>query len=382
MGEDDRANYGSLCMRLFAPNAGYFFMSEFDKIMAKAFKLAEKGLGYTSPNPAVGAILIKDGEIIGQGHHRKAGLPHAEIEALKIAGEKARGATLITTLEPCSHFGKTPPCADAIISAGIVRVVSATCDPNPVVCGQGFSKLRKAGIEVIDDILRDRANEFYRPYAKFITTGLPFVTLKFAQSLDGRIATKSGNSQWISSPESLLYAHKLRAINDAIIVGRRTLETDNPKLTTRLVKGPNPIRIVLSASGKVPLNKDLFTDNQSPTYVATLSASARNSQGNFQVIQVRGGRKGLIIKDLLSRLAKMGIMTVLVEGGSGVFTSFLSQKAADKIVACTAPILIGDGLDAIGDLGVKKLNAALKLSDVQLEKSGPDFIISGYLKWK
>jgi diaminohydroxyphosphoribosylaminopyrimidine deaminase/5-amino-6-(5-phosphoribosylamino)uracil reductase len=357
-------------------------MGEFDKIMAKAFRLAEKGLGYTSPNPAVGALLLKDGEIIAKGYHRKAGLPHAEIEALKAAGEKARGATLFTTLEPCSHFGKTPPCVDAIITARVSKVVSATCDPNPLVCGRGFSRLKEAGIDVVCDVLKEQAIEFYRPYAKFISTGLPYVTLKYAQSLDGRIATKTGNSQWISSQQSLLYSHKLRAVNDAIVIGRGTLVSDNPQLTTRLVNGHNPIRIVISSSGKLPLNRAIFTDGLSPTFVATLSKTIRNSGGHFQVIPVRGGRTGLIIKDLLGRLAKMGIMTVLVEGGSGVLTSFLMQKAADKIVVCTAPIIIGEGIEAIGDLRIKKLSSSIKLNNVQINQTGPDIIVSGYLDWK
>ncbi|HBC47700.1 MAG TPA: bifunctional diaminohydroxyphosphoribosylaminopyrimidine deaminase/5-amino-6-(5-phosphoribosylamino)uracil reductase RibD [candidate division Zixibacteria bacterium] len=357
-------------------------MGEFDKIMAKAFRLAEKGLGYTSPNPAVGAILFRDGEIIAKGYHRKAGLPHAEIEALNVAGERARGATLFTTLEPCSHFGKTPPCVDAVIAAGVSKVVSAAFDPNPLVRGRGFSRLKDAGIEVIFDVLKEEAVDFYRPYTKFITTGFPFVTLKYAQSLDGRLATKTGNSQWISSKQSLLYSHKLRAINDAIIIGRQTLISDNPQLTTRLVKGPNPIRIVVSASGKLPFNRAIFTDGLSSTYVATLSRAIRNSADHFQVISVRGGRKGLILKDLLSKLAKMGVMTALVEGGSRMLTSFLSQKAADKIVVCTAPILIGDGISAIGDLGIKKLTDSLKLVDVRIRPSGPDIIVSGYLDWK
>ncbi len=365
----------------FGPEVWGFFMGEFDKIMAKAFRLAEKGVGYTSPNPSVGAILLKDGQIIASGYHRKAGLPHAEIEALKIAGENARGTTLVTTLEPCSHFGKTPPCTEAIINAGITRVISAVCDPNPIVCGKGFERLRNAGIEVITDVLGWRAHEFYRPYFKFITAGIPFVTLKYAQSLDGRIATRTGHSKWISSEESLVFAHKLRAINDAVIVGRKTLIVDNPKLTTRMVNGPNPIRRVLSASGKMPLNKAVFIDSDSPTYVATLAGSIRNSRNDFQVIPVRGGSKGIVIKDLLSRLAKMGIMTVLVEGGSETLTSFLSQKAADKIVICIAPILIGKGLDAIGDLGVKQLGRSIKLKEIQYKMAGPDMIVSGIPAW-
>jgi diaminohydroxyphosphoribosylaminopyrimidine deaminase/5-amino-6-(5-phosphoribosylamino)uracil reductase len=363
------------------PEVRAFFMGEFDKIMTRAFKLAEKGLGRTSPNPAVGAVILRDGEIIATGYHRKAGLPHAEIEALKAAGEKAKGATLVTTLEPCSHFGKTPPCTDAIIRAGITKVISAICDPNPIVCGHGFKRLRDAGIEVADKVLTDRAREFYRPYSKFISTGFPFVTLKWAQSLDGRLATKTGNSQWVSSQKSLLYSHKLRAINDAIIIGRKTLLADNPRLTTRLVKGPNPIRIIISASGRLPADRMAFTDRQSPTYVATLPANVRKASGNFQFIAVRGARNGLILKELLLKLGKMGIMSVLVEGGSGTLTSFLSQKAADKIVVSAAPILIGDGIEAVGDLGIKELINSIKLSQLKVKKAGSDLIIIGYPIW-
>ncbi len=357
-------------------------MSEFDKIMARAFKLAEKGMGRTSPNPAVGAVLLKDGEIISTGYHRKAGLPHAEIEALNAAGDKARGATLVTTLEPCSHFGKTPPCADAIIEAGIAKVVSAISDPNPLVRGRGFKRLRDAGIEVVDGVLTEQAKEFYRPYFKFISTGLPYVTLKWAQSLDGRIATKIGNSQWISSQPSQIYSHKLRAVNDAIIVGRKTVIFDNPRLTTRLVKGPNPIRVVISGSGRLPGNRALFIDGQSPTYVATLPKTVRKGRGKFQFISVRKGRNGLVLKDLLGKLAKMGIMSVLVEGGSGVITSFLSQKMADKIIVFAAPILIGDGIQAVGDLGINKLVNSIKLSELQVKRAGPDLMIIGYPVWE
>jgi diaminohydroxyphosphoribosylaminopyrimidine deaminase/5-amino-6-(5-phosphoribosylamino)uracil reductase len=357
-------------------------MSEFDKIMARAFRLAEKGLGRTSPNPAVGAVILKDGEVIATGYHRKAGLPHAEIEALKAAGDKARGATLVTTLEPCSHFGKTPPCADAIIDAGITKVISAICDPNPLVCGAGFKRLRNSGIEVIDGILSRKAHDFYRPYSKFISTGLPFVTLKWAQSLDGRIATKIGNSRWISSHKSRVYSHRLRATNDAIIVGRKTVLSDNPSLTTRLVKGPNPIRIVISASGRLPGNKALFTDGQSPTYVATLPKIARKGSGKFRYISVRGMHGKLIIKDLLSKLGKMGITSVLIEGGSGVITSFLSQKAADRIIVIAAPLLIGDGIQAVGDLGIKKLIDSIKMNEIKIRKVGLDLIISGHPVWK
>jgi diaminohydroxyphosphoribosylaminopyrimidine deaminase/5-amino-6-(5-phosphoribosylamino)uracil reductase len=356
--------------------------NEYERLMKKAFRLAEKGLGYTSPNPPVGAIVVKDGEIVGAGYHRKAGGPHAEAVALKRAGERAHGATLVVTLEPCSHFGKTPPCADSIIAAGVTRVVSATCDPNPVVAGSGYRKLREAGVEVTDGVLKERAREFYRPYFKYIKTGLSFVTLKYAQTLDGRIATKTGHSQWISSQESLIYSHKLRAINDAILVGSGTLRHDNPKLTTRLVKGKNPIRIVLSESGQFPIDRDIFTDGQSQTYIATYDGNGQNEIAGNKVLQLKRGKYGLDLRGLLAQLGQMGIMSLLVEGGAGVLTSFLLQQLADKIVVCVAPLMIGKGIEAIGELGIERLDNAIRLEGVETAKSGPDCLISGYPIWR
>jgi diaminohydroxyphosphoribosylaminopyrimidine deaminase/5-amino-6-(5-phosphoribosylamino)uracil reductase len=371
-------------------------MAEIEKLMTRAFRLAEKGLGWTSPNPPVGAILYKDGEVVGAGYHRQAGLPHAEIEALKKAGDRAKGATLVVTLEPCSHFGKTPPCADAIIAAGVTKVVSATCDPNPVVCGRGYRKLQDSGIEVVDGVLREKAKEFYESYFKSIKTGLPFVTLKFAQSLDGRLATKTGHSQWISSPESLQFSHGLRAINDAILIGSGTLRKDNPQLTTRLVGGSNPIRVVLTRSGRFPRNRNVFTDGQSPTFVATSAKLRAGANNGFQIIPVKSARTGaggnrgsrgvvkqyLELRDLLVRLSKMDVMSLLVEGGSGALTSFLEQRLADKIIVCISPIIIGDGKSSIGDLGVKVLDDSIKLERVDIKHLGPDTIITGYPVWK
>jgi diaminohydroxyphosphoribosylaminopyrimidine deaminase/5-amino-6-(5-phosphoribosylamino)uracil reductase len=356
-------------------------MGEFDKLMARAFKLAGKGLGYTSPNPPVGAILIKDGVTIATGYHRRAGMPHAEIEAIKMAGEKARGSTLITTLEPCSHQGKTPPCDEAIIAAGIIRVISAISDPNPKVAGNGYKRLRASGVDIIDGVLAEQAREFYRPYFKFITTGMPFVTLKFAQSIDGRIATRIGHSQWISSPESLVLSHKLRGINDAILVGSGTLRKDNPQLTTRLVKGLNPIRIVLSQSGKFPLKRALFTDGQSPTFVATSVSQIRNSKRPFEFIALRKQAAGLNLRDLLRKLGEMGIVSLLVEGGGGVLTSFMKQRLVNKLVVCIAPMVIGKGIEAMGDLGIAKIDKAINFENPEIKQFGTDIVFSGYPIW-
>ncbi len=356
-------------------------MGEFDKLMRKAFELAEKGLGYTSPNPAVGAIIAKDHRTISDGFHRKAGGPHAEIVAIKKAGGEAYGATLITTLEPCDHFGKTPPCVNAIIEAGIKKVVSPIIDKNPVVNGKGFERLKAAGIDVVVGPLKEYAEEFYRPYFKFITTNKPYVTLKYAQSVDGRIAAGAGSSQWISSPQSLKYSHKLRASNDAILIGAGTLRKDDPLLTTRLVKGTNPIRIILSSSGKIPYDKKLFKDKAAPTYVAFSKLSKIKKTKGVEYLPTENGKDGISLESLLTNLGKIGVMNLLVEGGAGALTSFLKQKQADKIIICIAPMIIGDGIVAIGDLGIKKMADTIKIDNVETISSGPDFIISGRPVW-
>lgn len=350
--------------------------------MAKAFDLAEKGLGYTSPNPAVGALLFKRGRIIASGYHRRAGLPHAEMEVIKKAGNNSRGATLITTLEPCSHQGKTPACTDSIISAGIRKVVGAITDKNPKVSGRGYRKLRKAGIEVVNRVLEKKASRFYEPYFKFITTGMPFVTLKFAQSIDGRIATKSGNSRWISSPESLKRSHKLRGITDCVLIGNGTLSLDDSKLTTKLAKGPNPIRVLLSASGRINRRRTMFTNGAAPTYIATAAKSDLKQNGDFEIIRVKKLKSGLDLKDLLTKLGKLDVVSLVVEGGSQVLTSFIKQRMADKIMIVIAPIVIGDGIPAFRNLGVKTIKDSIALEGMEWIKSGPDLLVGGRPVWR
>jgi diaminohydroxyphosphoribosylaminopyrimidine deaminase/5-amino-6-(5-phosphoribosylamino)uracil reductase len=362
-----------------SPEVWGFLLADFEKLMKSAFKLAEKGAGYTSPNPPVGAIIYKDGRVIARGYHKKAGRPHAEMEAIRKAGEIARDSTMVVTLEPCSHHGKTPPCVDAIKSAGIKRVVGAVVDKNPLVSGRGFKALEAAGIEVVRDVLQPKALEFYKPYFKFITTGLPFVTLKYAQSLDGRIATKSGDSRWISSDESLKLSHQLRAVNDSILIGNNTLKRDDPLLTTRLVKGPNPIRIVLSRSGKINLKRSLFIDKAAPTFVATPATTKEGKCENTISLSMKKGE--IDLEDLLKRLGKMGIVSLLVEGGSSVLTSFIRQRQADRIVVCIAPGITGKGIEAIGELGIHKIGNSIRFENVQWRNSGPDMIMIGDPVW-
>jgi diaminohydroxyphosphoribosylaminopyrimidine deaminase/5-amino-6-(5-phosphoribosylamino)uracil reductase len=289
------------------------------------------------------------------------------------------GATIITTLEPCAHHGKTPPCTDAIIAAGIKKVVSATVDSNPIVNGRGHARLMRAGIEVVDGVLADFAGQYYAPYFKFITTRMPFVTIKFAQSIDGRLATKSGDSKWISSQESLKYSHYLRKINDAILVGANTVRNDDPRLTTRLVKGKNPVRIILSPAGRPNPKAKVFSDRAAQTFVAT--SSGRKSNAGFNLIPVPKTRSGLDLRQLLKKLGKMDITSLLVEGGAETITSFLSQKLVDRIEVCMAPILIGEGINSVGELRIEKVKQALKLKKVSYSKFGRDIIIKGTPVW-
>ena len=357
-----------------------FLLEDFEKLMTAAFKQAEKGLGYTSPNPPVGAILYKNGKIIARGYHKRAGMPHAEIEAIRKAGKQSENSTLFVTLEPCSHQGKTPPCVDAIIAAGIKTVVGAVSDKNPAVAGKGYRRLKAAGIEVINNVLRKKALDFYAPYFKFITTGVPFVTLKFAQSIDGRLAAKTGHSRWISSPESLKLSHELRAVSDAILIGNNTVRADNPLLTTRLIKGSNPVRIVLSGLGRIDPGRKIFKDKSAPTYIATSSKTAIPGFKNTIRLKRRG--VGLDLNDLLIKLGNMGIVSLLVEGGSGVLTSFLNRKLADRVIACIAPIIIGAGIDSIGELGVRNIGKSVILDELEWKKLGPDLIVSGKPVWR
>ena len=240
-----------------------------EKFMREALRIAKNAEGRTSPNPMVGAVIVRDEKIIAEGWHRKAGTPHAEIHALNMAGDLAKDSTLYVTLEPCSHFGRTPPCANAIVNAGIKKVVIAMTDPNPKVAGRGIEILKNAGIEVEVGILEDQARRLNEVFIKWITTQKPFVTLKTAMSLDGKIAAATGQSQWITSEESRRKVHQLRDINDAIMVGIGTVLADNPSLTTRIDGGKNPIRIIVDSQLRTPINANVIVDGQAKTIIAT-----------------------------------------------------------------------------------------------------------------
>ena len=358
--------------------------------MQRAFQLARAALGTTSPNPAVGAVIVRDGQVVGEGATAPPGGPHAEAAALRQAGARARGATLYTTLEPCAHHGRTPPCTDAIIAAGVAEVAIAALDPDAQVDGRGLARLREAGIELR---LGDGAAEgaaHYEPYFHHRRTGLPFVAAKFAATLDGRIAAVSGDSRWISGPEARAWAHRMRPTLDAILVGVETIIVDNPQLTARPPDAvgpvPQPLRVVLDSRGRTPLHARVL-DEQTParTLIATTEAAptewreaiaARGAQA--VLLPARDGRVDL--NALLEHLSReRGVVLLLVEGGGEVLGSFFDQRLVNKVYAVVAPMLIGgDAQTAVRGRGAERMADALRLSDLELQQLGADLLVSGY----
>ena len=358
--------------------------------MREAVRLARKGIGKTSPNPVVGAVIVRNGKIIGRGYHRKYGDWHAEINAIKDANDKnssVKGATAYITLEPCSHYGKTPPCVDTLIKEKIRRVVVGTLDPNPSVNSKGIKTLRSKGIKVDVGILEDECRELNEHYFKFIKSGIPYVTVKYAQTLDGRIATKTGNSQWISSEALRKYVHRLRAVNDCIMVGVGTVIADDPQLTVRYVRGKNPLRVVVDSKLRIPLRSSVLKDDSPQRTIVDTTSKARSRKvtsvknlGAEVLVVKKDKNGGVSLRDLLRELGKRGIASVMVEGGSEIITSLLKANLVDKMIILTAPKIMGKGLEAIGDLGVCKIKDAIKFSSFKTMQKGDDFVFEGYIK--
>lgn len=314
--------------------------------MKIALDLARTAEGQTSPNPLVGAVCVKDGQILGTGAHLKAGTPHAEVHALRMAGEAAKGADLYVTLEPCAHTGKTPPCANLIVETGIKRVIIASIDPNPSVNGRGIQILQDAGIEVITGVLQEEAEQLNRAFFHFLTYGKPFVTLKAGMTLDGRLATQYGDSKWITSEASRADVHQLRHQHDAILVGVETVLHDNPFLTTRLPHGgKNPIRIILDRRLRTPKTSHVITDGVVETIIFTLeSATEEVDFSDYPLVSVvKIADHVNFLAEVLRILAKKGIMTLFVEGGARVHSSFIDEGLADQLYLYIAPKLIGNG---------------------------------------
>ena len=367
--------------------------ADFDKAVAEFFmrlalEEAARGLGRTSPNPVVGAVLVKGGRILARGYHKRAGTPHAEVVAMEAAGSKARGADLYTTLEPCDHYGRTPPCSQAILAAGVRRVIVASADPNPRVNGKGVTRLRRAGVEVLTGILKEEADRLNRPFFKAMRTGLPYVTLKAAATLDGKLATATGDSRWVTGEPARAWVHRLRDQVDVVLVGANTARLDNPQLTTRLPdgQGKDPVRVVVDSHLRLSPQLKVFTQ-QSParTVVATLEdpngrKARRLLQAGALVWQVPDKEGRIDLEALLRRIASEGLNHVLVEGGSQVFGSLLREGLADALALFLAPKLVGgDGLSWTGALGVRRMADALHLRDFSLERLGDDVLLQARL---
>ncbi|HQI26236.1 MAG TPA: bifunctional diaminohydroxyphosphoribosylaminopyrimidine deaminase/5-amino-6-(5-phosphoribosylamino)uracil reductase RibD [Candidatus Paceibacterota bacterium] len=358
-----------------------------DDYMKLALGLARKGQGYASPNPMVGAVLVKNNEIIGKGFHHRCGAAHAEVNAINSARTDVVGATLYVTLEPCCHHGQTPPCTDAIIKSKIRRVVIGSIDANPLVSCRGINQLQASGIEVKTGVLEKECRALNEVFFHYMQTKLPFITLKFAQTLDGRIASAVGNSKWISCDKSLTYAHKLRAQHDAILVGINTVITDNPELTVRHVRGRNPLRVVVDSKLKIsPKAKVLQNLGKTKTLIATTKKPAdtafkKISATGAVILPCRADKKGRVdLKDLFKKLAARNISSVLVEGGAQIITSMLRDNLAQRIVVVIAPKILGTGVQAVGDLNIKRIDAAKKLTIQKILKRGDDIIIDSRLQ--
>ena len=332
--------------------------------MRRAIKLAEKGLGSTSPNPMVGAVIVQSGEEIASGWHRKCGHLHAEIEALNLISGNAEGATLYVTLEPCCTYGKTPPCVDAIVNAGIRRVVVASVDPNPIHAGQGIKALRKHGLEVVVGVGEKGAQLLNETFFCWIRYQRPYVLLKLAITVDGKIATKNGESKWITCSKSRQKVQKLRRWADAILVGAETIRQDNPQLIVKNLGkfGNQPLRIIASRSGNLGKNPKVKTDNLSETRV--VSFDTKEEWQNY-----------------FKSLGKEGICSILIEGGGEIAGMFIQDNLVDKVVIFIAPKLLGgrDSRSALAGKNPSFLHESKSLTDIKISRSGSDFLLTGYL---
>lgn len=361
------------------------FLSYDEKYMRLAMQLAGNAIGRTSPNPLVGAVIVKDNRVVGCGWHRKAGTPHAEVHALNQAGELAQGADVYVTLEPCAHYGKTPPCAKALVEAKVKNVYGGLLDVNPKVAGKGFKILEDAGIHVEYGFLQDELRKQNEVFFKWIEHKKPFVVLKAAMTLDGKIATATGQSKWITNETSRAYGYKLRDIYDGIMVGINTVIEDNPMLTARVDGGKNPIRIVVDSNLKIDINANVVQDKSAKTIVATTDKADKDKilklqAQNVDVIVVDKDENDKVdIEKLLNILGQQNICSILVEGGATLSGSFVAKKLVDKVDFFIAPKIVGgkEAKTPVAGTGILNLQEALALKDIQIEKLEEDILIIG-----
>ena len=361
------------------------FLSYDEKYMRLAMQLAGNAIGRTSPNPLVGAVIVKDNRVVSCGWHRKAGTPHAEVHALNQAGELAQGADVYVTLEPCAHYGKTPPCAKALVEAKVKNVYGGLLDVNPKVAGKGFKILEDAGIHVEYGFLQDELRKQNEVFFKWIEHKKPFVVLKAAMTLDGKIATATGQSKWITNETSRAYGYKLRDIYDGIMVGINTVIEDNPMLTARVDGGKNPIRIVVDSSLKIDINANVVQDKSAKTIIATTDKADKDKILKLQaqdvdVIVVDKDKNDKVdIEKLLDILGQQNICSILVEGGATLSGSFVAKKLVDKVYFFIAPKIVGgkEAKTPVAGTGILNLQEALALKDIQIEKLEEDILIIG-----
>jgi len=361
-----------------------------ETFMKQVLRLARRGLGSTSPNPVAGALVVKNGQIIGSGYHKKAGGPHAEIEALSKAGEKAKGSTLYVNLEPCNHYGRTAPCTMALLENGVKRVVVGMADPNPHVTGGGCTFLRSNGVEVRCGVLEEECTRLNEVYIKYVTKGKPFVIVKGALTLDGWIATQTGNSKWITNEKSRKFVHSLRKRVDGIMVGVETIMADNPLLTPYLTRNPapDPVRVIPDTNLRVPLDSKVL--NSGTSALTIIAAGSNVSNTKREKIEGRGARvlkcqmrDGRIdLADLLDKLAEMSICSVLVEGGATLFGSIIRERLVDKFYIFLAPKILGgdNGVPFTRGPGCDRINDCLSLKPLMVRRFGEDIMIEAYPK--
>ncbi|MDZ7964973.1 MAG: bifunctional diaminohydroxyphosphoribosylaminopyrimidine deaminase/5-amino-6-(5-phosphoribosylamino)uracil reductase RibD [Nostoc sp. DedSLP03] len=360
--------------------------TDFDsRMMLRCLELARRALGRTSPNPLVGAVIVKDGEIVGEGFHPRAGEPHAEVFALRAAGDRARGATIYVSLEPCNHYGRTPPCSEGLIEAGMAKVVVGMVDPNPLVAGGGIARLRAAGIEVLVGVEEEACRQLNEAFVHRILYKRPLGILKYAMTLDGKIATTSGHSTWVTSQEARSEVHLVRAACDAIIVGGNTVRQDNPYLTSHQVGAHNPLRVVMSRHLNLPASAHLWQTVDAPTLVLT----QKGANPDFQDLLLNQGVEVVELASLtpdkaMAYLYERGFCSVLWECGGTLAASAIAQGAVQKVLAFIAPKIIGGSIapTPVGDLGFTTMTEALSLERVRWRVVGSDCLVEGYLSPK
>ncbi|MCC2377147.1 bifunctional diaminohydroxyphosphoribosylaminopyrimidine deaminase/5-amino-6-(5-phosphoribosylamino)uracil reductase RibD [Bacillus wiedmannii] len=363
-------------------------MLEHELYMKLALENAKAMKGQTTPNPLVGSVIVNDNRIVGIGAHMKAGEPHAEIHAIRMAGEQARGGTIYVTLEPCSHHGRTGPCAEAIVQAGIKKVVVATLDPNPLVSGSGIKILQDAGIEVLVGVCEEESKKMNEVFNKYIMTKRPFVTIKSGVTLDGKIATSLSDSKWITSTEARQEVHQIRNENAAILVGANTVQKDNPSLTTRIPNGRNPIRVILDSTLRIPMEANVVADREAPTWIFTTSnyaAEKRKALENAGVkVFVTSGEKHINLYEMLDVLGRKGVSSLLIEGGGEVNASFIENKLMDKLILYFAPKIIGGRLapSFVEGTGITKMQDAIEFKDISFTQVGKDYRFIGYPEYR